>query len=145
MGLQRRKHILKGDKLMLRKIAVMALLLLLAAGIAYAKDYEVQKKAGEFNVLVKIDKNPPIAGDNNIIIAIKDAEGKEVTDANIVIDYTMPAMAGMPAMRYKADAELKGREYKAEMNLSMAGSWNIAVKITRAGKTSTMRFTVDAR
>jgi len=54
-------------------------------------------------------------------------------------------MPGMPAMNYKADAELKGNEYKATMGLSMSGSWNIAVKITRAGKTSTMKFTVDAK
>ena len=31
------------------------------------------------------------------------------------------------------------------MNLSMAGSWNVAIKIVRAGKTSKMKFTVDAK
>lgn len=128
---------------MVKKIALIALMLL-AASIVYAKDYEVQKKAGEYTVLVKIDKNPPIAGDNNIIIGIKDAAGRDVTDAKVVVDYVMPAMPGMPAMKYKADSELKGNEYKAGLNLSMAGSWNITVKITRGGKTSTMRFTVDA-
>lgn len=129
---------------MLRKIAVMAFMLLLAAGIASAKDYEVQKKAGEYNVLVKIDKNPPIAGDNDLIISIKNTEGKDVTDAKVLVDYVMSAMPGMPAMRYKADAELKGKEYRTRINLSMSGSWNIAIKITKAGKTSTMKFTVDA-
>jgi len=119
--------------------------LLLVAGIAYAKDYEVKKKAGEYDVEVKIDRNPPVVGDNNVKIEIKDSSGKYVTDAKVVVDYGMPAMPGMPAMNYKADAELKGNEYKAKMNLSMSGSWNIAVKITRAGKTSTMKFTVDAK
>ncbi len=119
--------------------------LLLIAGIAYAKDYEVTKKAGEYNVVVKIDKNPPVVGDNNVTVEIKDASGKDVTDAKVVVDYSMPAMPGMPAMNYKADAALKGSEYKAKMNLSMSGSWNIAVKITKTGKTSTMKFTVDAK
>lgn len=129
----------------MKRIVVLVLILLFTAGVAYAKDYEVTKKAGDYNVEVKIDRNPPVVGDNNMKIEIKDASGKYVTDAKVVVDYSMPAMPGMPAMNYKADAELKGDEYKAKMNLSMSGSWNIAVKITRAGKTSTMKFTVDAK
>jgi len=129
----------------MKRAGIVVLLLFLVAGIAYAKDYEVKKKAGEYDVEVKIDRNPPVVGDNNVKIEIKDSSGKYVTDAKVVVDYGMPAMPGMPAMNYKADAELKGNEYKAKMNLSMSGSWNIAVKITRAGKTSTMKFTVDAK
>lgn len=129
----------------MKKLALFILVLLLVAGVAYAKDYEVKKKAGEYDVELKIDKNPPIVGDNNIEIEIKDSSGKYVTDAKVVVEYSMPAMPGMPPMNYKTDAELKGDEYKAKMNLSMSGPWNIAVKITRAGKTSTMKFTVDAK
>ena len=128
----------------MKKLAIITLILILIAGIAYAKDYEVKKKAGEYDVEVKIDKNPPIVGDNNITIEIKDASGKYVTDAKVKVEYSMPAMPGMPAMNYKTDTELKGDEYKAKMNLSMSGSWNIAVKITRSGKTATMKFNVDA-
>ena len=129
----------------MKKTVVIAMMFLLIAGIAYAKDYEVKKKAGQFDVVVRIDRNPPVVGDNNVSIEIKDEAGKHVTDAKVRVDYSMPAMQGMPAMNYKADTELKGDEYKAEMNLSMSGSWNIAVKIARAGKTSTMKFTVDAK
>lgn len=129
----------------MKKIAILAMVLLLLAGVAYAKDYEVNKKAGGYDVLVKIDKNPPVVGDNTVTIEIKDGAGKYVRDAKVLVDYSMPAMAGMPAMRYKADAELRGDEYKAKINLSMSGSWNMAVKINRAGKTVTMKFTVDAK
>ena len=128
----------------MKRLAVFTLTLLLIGGIAYAKDYEVKKKAGEYDVEVKIDKNPPIVGDNNITIEIKDASGKYVTDAKVKVEYSMPAMPGMPAMNYKTDTELKGDEYKAKINLSMSGSWNVAVKITRSGKTATMKFNVDA-
>ena len=128
----------------MKRLTVLTIILLLIAGIAYAKDYEVKKKAGEYDVEIKIDKNPPVVGDNNIEVKIKDASGKHVTDAKVRIEYTMPAMPGMPAMNYKADAELKGYEYKAKMNLSMSGAWNVAVKITRGGKTTTVKFNVDA-
>lgn len=129
----------------MKRLAVFTLTLLLIGGIAYAKDYEVKKKVGEYDVEVKIDKNPPVVGDNNIEIGIKDASGKYVTDAKVKVEYSMPAMPGMPAMNYKTDTELKGDEYKAKINLSMSGSWNISVKITRSDKTTTMKFTVDAR
>ncbi len=117
----------------MKKLVVFTLILLLIAGIAYAKDYEVKKKAGEYDVEIKIDKNPPVVGDNNIEIEIKDAAGKYITDAKVTVEYSMPAMPGMPAMNYKTDAKLKGNEYKAMMNLSMSGAWNIAVKIIRGG------------
>jgi uncharacterized membrane protein len=45
-------------------------------GLTYAKDFEVTKKAGEYDVEVKIE-NPGV-GANNIKIEIKDASGKYV-------------------------------------------------------------------
>ena len=129
----------------MKRIILIMVLLLLAANVAYAKGYEVKKKAGEYDVTVTIDRNPPITGDNNVSVVVKDASGNIVKDAQVKVEYSMPAMPGMPAMNYKADAAQKGDEYQATMGLSMSGSWNISVKISRAGKTATMRFTVDAK
>jgi len=129
----------------MRNLLLIGMAVLLSAGVVFAKDYEVKKKAGEFDVVVTIDKNPPVTGDNNVTISIKDAGGKVVKDAKVVVDYSMPAMPGMPAMNYKADAVQKGDEYKAVMNLSMAGPWNIMVKISAGGKSGNMKFTVDAK
>src|SRR5512136_1209026 len=103
----------------MKRFTILMVMVLLVAGTAYAKDYEVTKKAGDITVDVKIDKNPPISGTNNMDIAVKDAGGKAITDAKVVVEYSMPAMPGMPAMNYKTDAQLKGNTYKAEMNLSM--------------------------
>jgi len=129
----------------MKKFALIGLVLLLATGAAYAKGYEVQRKAGEYDVIVTFDRNPPTASDNAVGVTIKDAAGQIVKDAAVRIEYSMPAMMGMPPMNYKTDAVLKGEEYKAVLGLSMSGSWNLALKITRAGKTATMKFTVDAK
>lgn len=129
----------------MRKIAVAFMAALLIAGVAYAKDFEVKKKAGEYDVEVRIDRNPPVVGDNNMEVGIKDASGKYVTDAKVTVEYSMPAMPGMPPMNYKAEAKLEGSEYKAKMNLSMSGPWNIAIKIKRGEKTEAAKFSVDAR
>ncbi len=129
----------------MKKFVFFTLFFFLLFGISYAKDYKVKKKAGEYEVEIKIDKNPPIVGINRIEIEIKDATKNYVTDAKVEVEYSMPAMPGMPPMNYKTDAELKGNEYRASMNLSMAGPWNIAIKITRGGKTTTTKFSIDAR
>lgn len=129
----------------MKKLAVFAMALFMIAGAVYAKEFAVSKKAGDYSMLIKIDRNPPIAGDNNVEITITDGAGKAVTDAKVVITYSMPAMAGMPAMRYKANLEAKGNVYRTEVNYSMAGSWNNEVKMTHNGKTASTRFTIDAK
>jgi len=62
----------------------------------------------------------------------------------VKVDYSMPAMPGMPAMNYKTNAALEGNKYAAKLDLSMSGSWSIAVKITKDGQTSTVKFNIDA-
>jgi hypothetical protein len=112
-------------------------------GLAYAKDYTVTKKAGSYMVHVKMDKNPPITGRNNIEITIKDAADADVVDAVVIVEYSMPAMPGMPAMNYKTKTDTRNKKYMAIVDFSMSGAWNINVKITRAGKTQSVKFNVD--
>jgi hypothetical protein len=94
-----------------------------------------------------MDRNPPTTGNNNLAVSVKDGAGTDVTDARVSVEYSMPAMPGMPAMNYSTKAELaaKEKEYKAKVNFSMSGSWNMVIKIIRADKTTQVRFTVDAR
>jgi len=127
----------------MKRFAAALIILLLATGFAFAKDYMVMKKAGSYTVQVKLDKNPPVTGLNKMEISIQDNTGANVTDAAVTVDYSMPAMPGMPAMNYKAKAELKGSRYLANINFSMSGAWNINVKITRSGKTQSVKFNVD--
>lgn len=123
-------------------IPVVMAVLLVVAGTAYAKGLEVKQKAGEYNVEAKFDRNPSV-GKNNLDIVVKDGAGKYVTDAKVVVDYSMPPMPGMAPMNYKTDASLSGQKYRAVLNLSMSGPWNVAIKITKAGKTSTVKFNFD--
>lgn len=127
----------------MKKFATALIILLIAAGFAFAKDYTVIKKAGGYTVEVKLDKNPPITGPNKMEINIKDDKGVNVTDAMVTVDYSMPAMPGMPAMNYKAKTELNGSRYLAKVNFSMSGAWAINIKITRAGKTQAVKLNVD--
>jgi hypothetical protein len=63
----------------------------------------------------------------------------------VLVNYYMPPMPRMAPMNYTTDAKLKGKKYKATMNLIMSGPWVIAVKITLDGKTTTAKFNIDAQ
>lgn len=119
------------------------MILLLIAGFVWAKEYKAIKKAGDLNVNITIDKNPPVVGKNNMEITIADSSGKVVTDAKVTLELSMPAMPGMGAHSYKYNTELKGNVYKAVIEPSMVGSWNLSVRINRGGKTDTVRVTFD--
>jgi hypothetical protein len=123
---------------------ILILVLLVAVPPAYSKDLELAGKAGEFDVRVRIDRNPPIVGNNHMEIEIRDPKG-QVTDANVMVNYYMPPMPRMAPMNYTTTAELKGEEYRAEMDLIMAGPWIIRVLITRDGKKATAKFNIDAQ
>ncbi len=127
------------------KQTVIALaIFFLTAGAADSRGLEVTKKAGEYELEIAIDKNPPIVGANQIEIEIKKA-GKHVTDAKVLINYYMPPMPRMAPMNYRVDAKLKKGKYQATMNFIMAGPWYIAVIIHHNEKVSTTKINVDAQ
>jgi hypothetical protein len=119
-----------------------AIVLLLTIGLANAKDFEITKRSGDYTIQVRIDRNPPVTGENKIDISIKDTTGKNVTDATVAIDYGMPAMG---AMNYKTTAGLKGDHYLATINFAMAGPSFINIKITRGGKSQLVKLNVDVK
>jgi hypothetical protein len=128
----------------MKKVIALMLVMPLLGLIGCAKGFDLQKTAGELTVAMHLDKNP-FVGANDMTITVKDKAGSPVTDAAIAVEYSMPAMPGMPAMNYKADATPQGTQYKATMNLSMPGAWSVALTITRAGKMETVNFNVDAQ
>ena len=129
----------------MKKIVMFTLIFLLSAGLVLAKEYEIQKKAGDLSVVVKMDRNPAIMGENGIIVTVKDSAGKDVTDAGVKAEYSMPAMPGMPAMNYGSVLALEKNSYQGKLNFSMSGPWNVVLKIVRGGKTVSAKFSVDVQ
>ena len=127
------------------KWIVVMLILILMVDVAYARGYTVRKKVGYYEAEIRIDRNPPVIGDNHIEIEIRDSDGKYITDARVLINYYMPPMPRMAPMNYRIDAKLKGEKYRATINFIMSGPWIIAIKITRQGKTVTTKINVDAQ
>jgi hypothetical protein len=124
-------------------LVVLTMFLCLTSAIVYAGSYEVTKKVGGYKVVMKIDRNPPVAGDNNVTIEVTDASTGCACDATVSIEYSRPAIPGAAALHYKVGTALKSGRHIGKISLSMAGFWNIAVKITAGEKTWTTNFVVD--
>ncbi len=101
------------------RIALLTVLLLLVTSIASAKSYEAKKKVGDYNVVMKIDRNPPVAGDNRVSIEVTDASGRCACDADVIVEYSRPAIPGGPALHYRADTRLKRGRYAAMLGLAL--------------------------
>lgn len=129
--------------MMISIVSLCVLALLSGCGIKKS-GYQVEQPAGQYKVTFSL-ATPPITGDNPATVVIKDTAGKVITDAQVQIDYSMPAMPGMPAMNYNAVATLSGSEYKALLNLPMGGSWNIMVLFIVKGQPQQVSFSLDAR
>ncbi len=76
----------------MRKWFVFVMVLLLIPSITNPKGYEVRKKAGDYEAEVKIDRYPPVLGDNKIEIEIRDGDGNRVVDAKVLVNYYMPPL-----------------------------------------------------
>ncbi len=112
---------------------------------AHGRGLEVQKKVDNYEVLIRLDKHPPVLGDNPLEVEIKEPGGKTVTDAKVLVNYYMPPMPRMAPMNYKTDAPFSKGKYKMTMNIIMSGPWIIRVLISRGGNTSIVKINVDAQ
>ena len=110
-----------------------------------AGDYRVRKNAEGLAFDIAINRNPPVLGDNEIRIEINDLQGNPVLDAEVLVNYYMPPMPRMPPMNYTIPAPLKGKEYRATMDLIMAGPWNIITRARVQGKWVSATFPIDVR
>ena len=124
---------------------VIVFALLFTSDTSFAREYKARKNIAGYTIEMSIDRNPPIVDKNTLSLEIKDALGKHVTDAKVLVNYYMPPMPGMPPMNYKTLAKLSGNKYVVTMNLIMSGPWNIVIKFYRADKASTVRFAIDVR
>jgi hypothetical protein len=128
------------------KTVAICLLMVFLCPLAHGKDLELKQKVGDFEVIMTINRNPPMVGSNHAKVVITDtASNSPVSDAQVTINYYMPPMPRMAPMNYTTSAELHGRLYQATMDLIMAGPWVIRVVMMRDGKRVLAKFNIDAQ
>jgi RND family efflux transporter MFP subunit len=93
--------------------------------------------------------DPPKTGDNQLEATVKDTTGKPIDDAEVTVQFFMPAMPtmNMPAMRSEARlAAAGGGVYRGNGQVMMAGRWDATVTVVRGGqRLGTKQLPVVAR
>jgi Cu(I)/Ag(I) efflux system membrane fusion protein/cobalt-zinc-cadmium efflux system membrane fusion protein len=91
----------------------------------------------QIDIAFRITPDPPKTGDNQMEVAVKDANGKPLDGADVSVQFFMPAMPtmNMPAMRNETKlAPAGGGVYRGPGQVMMAGQWQATVTVTRGGQ-----------
>jgi len=118
------------------KRALLAVLML-AAGCARHEAPAVVDRVGPYAVAVRNEPSPPRTGENALVVTVEDAKGAPVRGARIETVVFMPAMGAMPYMesRGRVSETAPGR-YRVAYGLSMAGEWDVVLRIAAPGAES---------
>jgi len=115
------------------KSAISLAAVLLLASCA-RKDTSSALHVGDLLVQLRLDPDPPVAGDNVVHLELMDAQRKPIDGARLEFIADMPAMGAMPEMKGGGDVKTMGAgRYDVAYSLSMLGDWNLTLGIDAPG------------
>lgn len=98
------------------------------------KPADTGNQIGDYRVSLTVSPDPPAVGLNTFRVKVDHISGQPVDNAVVHLYFSMPAMAGMPAMAHEATAQSQGGGlYKAEVDLGSGGKfpWDIRLEVVR--------------
>ena len=117
----------------------------LSLGCAKGKQSGEVLHAGDFQLQLRLDPDPPTTGENTLHLDLSDANGKPVTGAKLGFVYDMPGMGAMPEMKGGGDTrDLGGGKYQVTYPVAMLGDWTLTLGIEAQGHApAELRFKVS--
>lgn len=100
--------------------------------------------ADGFTVTLGTEPSPAAKGDNQVVVTVKRADGTPVVDGAVTAVFSMAAMPSMnmPAMRTEAPLAHAGDgTYRGTSQLSMGGTWEVAISVRQGGSELASRRT----
>lgn len=93
---------------------------------------KLERKTGGLTLLLLTEPATPRIGENQVRVKVTDERGTLVSNAKVLLTYTMP----MPGMMPATIPMTLGKDglYEAKANLGMGGQWDLTVTIQRAGR-----------
>lgn len=128
----------------MRQIATLLLVLLAAAALAGCGVAPALVTQGELRVALTTDPAPPLAGrDTAVLLTISEA-GAPLAGATVELRRSMPGMEHPDDHELLPAEDLGGGRYRATLNFSMGGRWELAALVSRHdGSSSTLVVPVD--
>jgi Cu(I)/Ag(I) efflux system membrane fusion protein/cobalt-zinc-cadmium efflux system membrane fusion protein len=89
------------------------------------------------DISFRTQPDPPKTGESVFEVAVKDANGQPVADADVSVQLFMPAMPtmNMPAMKNETKLpHVGGGVYRGPGQVMMAGRWDVTVVVAKSGQ-----------
>jgi RND family efflux transporter MFP subunit len=96
-----------------------------------------QAASSAAQITFRMVPDPPTTGENQLEATVTDANGKAIDDAEVSVQFYMPAMPtmSMPAMRSEAKlSPAGGGIYRGTGQVMIPGKWDATVTVTRGGQ-----------
>ncbi|HKE86963.1 MAG TPA: FixH family protein [Vicinamibacterales bacterium] len=93
--------------------------------------------ASALDISFRTQPDPPKTGESLFEVGVKDTNGKPVADADVSVQFFMPAMPtmNMPAMRNETKLpHVGGGVYRGPGQVMMAGHWDVTVVVAKGGQ-----------
>lgn len=101
------------------------------------------------DISFRAQPDPPRTGENTFEVAVRDASGQPISDADVSVTFFMAAMPtmNMPAMRNQTTLPSAGSGmYRGSGQVMMPGRWDVTVDVSRGGqRLGSRQFAVVAR
>jgi RND family efflux transporter MFP subunit len=105
--------------------------------------------ASGYKMTLRITPDPPQGTkENTLHVTLTDPAGNAVTDAQVRLTFTMPAMQAMnmPEMRNGVELQWTGSEYAGPIQIMTAGGWNVSIEARRGNEIlATTQTHINAR
>ena len=111
---------------------VSLLVLLMPVYGVTAKTQSYPFKIDKYTLSIGLIPNPPVVGENRLVLEIKNPEGKIANDCEVNLLASMPGMEGMAPERAAVKRSL-AKGYEAEFQLSMGGMYNLTLGFGKKG------------
>ena len=114
-----------------------ALLVQIGTGPAAAQTAAKAAPAKKLDIAFTSSPKPTKTGENTFEVIVKDATGKPVTDADVSVLLTMPAMPAMKMPAMRNEVKLKhaaAGKYTGTGQVMMAGLWTVTVSVKENDK-----------
>jgi uncharacterized GH25 family protein len=125
----------------MKRLMNVAVVMLMMVGAAACSKQEpaaatTPGSSGAAEITFKSDPETPKMGDNTFEVMVMQ-DGRPVDDAQVSVEFLMPAMPSMnmAEMRTKADLMPTGNGmYQGKGQVMMAGNWNVTVMAMKNGQ-----------
>jgi len=108
-------------------------------------DQDVQSELGLFVASFQPEPNPPVVGENGLLISLTSASAEPVLGATVSVEPWMPAHGHGSAVVPQV-SEIGAGEYRAtQINYSMPGRWELRVVVTADGASDRLTVAYEVR